>query len=192
MVGGGVQAGRGRPHRNRFPGADVTDENSEGGLGHAEVDAGDRFGMGIPGEEILGWDRLGERGLGEPEVGQRGLVSPPSTRRRDRRHPQRTRPIRRPPWSGSHAVNTGNRGWQLPMLLTVSGCFQTSRGQKADGVYWLPLPGSAGRRRDVEVIWRPPASGLAKGGRRPGKTLEASARGFPRRRSLAYASYLDL
>jgi hypothetical protein len=44
-------------------------------------------------------------GEGSSAIGDPSIVSPPSPQRRDRQRPQRTRLTRRPPWSGSHAVN---------------------------------------------------------------------------------------
>jgi DNA invertase Pin-like site-specific DNA recombinase/predicted DNA-binding transcriptional regulator AlpA len=48
--------------------ADVPGDHPERGFHHAEADPGDRLGVGLPGEQVPGGDRLAERGAGQAEV----------------------------------------------------------------------------------------------------------------------------
>src|SRR5438105_10674525 len=59
-------------------------------------------------------------GRGLSAIGEPSIVSPPTTRRPDPHRPQRTQPIRRPRWSGSHAVNTTLRN--RPRRVLGPGC----------------------------------------------------------------------
>jgi hypothetical protein len=72
LVAGGVQASDGGAQGHRLARADIPGNYSERGFGDAEADPGDRLGVGLAGEQVLGGDPLAERGAGQPEVGGPG------------------------------------------------------------------------------------------------------------------------
>ena len=68
LVPGGVQAGDGGAHGHGLAGADITGDHAEQDLVDAEADPGGGLGVGLPGEQVPGRDRLAERGASQPEM----------------------------------------------------------------------------------------------------------------------------
>ena len=68
LVPGGVQAGDGGADRDRLACLDVAGNHPEQGFGDAEADPGGCLGVGLPGGQVPGGDRLPERGAGQPEM----------------------------------------------------------------------------------------------------------------------------
>ena len=67
--------------------------------------------------------------------------------------------------------------WQLRLLLTVGGCFQTSRGQNADMRHPMHEISGPALASSAAMVRHP--RGGVKGGRRPAeRTLEAAGRNW--------------
>jgi hypothetical protein len=68
LVPGRVQPGDRGPQRHGLPCSDVPGDHSQRGFHDAEADPGDRLGVGLAGEQVLGRDGFAERGAGQAEV----------------------------------------------------------------------------------------------------------------------------